>query len=101
MTSISNKRTREQSPTPTKRFKKTPKRVCEDTDDVLQEAIHQLRALSSSQDMCDANSDFGNVVANDMRQMSNENKIYAQKIITEILFWGKLGKLSSSTMIVE
>ncbi|XP_066951681.1 uncharacterized protein [Macrobrachium rosenbergii] len=73
--------------------------VINESHEVLQEALHQLRTLSRSED--DNESDFGNVVANDLRQMSNENKIYAQKLISDVLFLGKLGRLSPSSMIVE
>lgn len=86
--------------TPSTSGKRSSKPVSDDTNSIVQEAFQQLKALSSSNDN-DGNSDFGNVVANDLRQMSNENKIYAQKLINDILFRGKLGKLPSSTMIVE
>lgn len=97
-------------PTSTRKRKRTPnknistrgtKRECEDSDAVLQEAVQQLRAMSSSEEITDVYSDFGNVVAHDLRQMSQESRIYAQRFINEILFWGKLGRLSPSTMIVE
>ncbi|XP_064081990.1 uncharacterized protein LOC135198365 [Macrobrachium nipponense] len=77
------------------------KRPCVITEshEVLQEALHQLRTLSRPED--DNESDFGNVVANDLRQMSNRSKICAQKLISDVLFLGKLGRLSPSSMVVE
>lgn len=87
---------------PTKNISnKRTKRECEDADTVFQEAVRQLRALSSAEEITDVYSDYGNIVAHDLRQMSEESRIYAQKFINEILFLGKLGKLSASTMIVE
>ncbi|KAG7165314.1 putative Alcohol dehydrogenase transcription factor Myb/SANT-like-containing protein 7 [Homarus americanus] len=92
--------TREPSPTPST-SKQPTKRVSDDADNVLKEAIHHLQSLSSSENIInDADSDFGQVVANDLRQMSGENKIHAQKLIYEILYLGKLGRLSSSTTIM-
>lgn len=96
----SKKRLYERSHTPSTSHRRTPKRV-QETDNVLHEVIVTMRALSSTQEISDACSDFGNVVADSMRQMSEEQQIFAQKHITDILFLGRLGKLSSSTKIVE
>lgn len=93
--------TRRRTPTPKNIGTRGIKRVCEDADTALQEAVQQLRALSSAEQINDVYSDFGNVVAHDLRQMSEESRIYAHRYINEILFLGKLGKLSASTMIVE
>lgn len=68
---------------------------------MLQEAVQQLRAMSSAEETTDVYSDFGNVVAHDLRQMSEESRIYAQRFISEVLFLGKVGRLSASTMVVE
>ena len=68
---------------------------------MLQEAVQQLRAMSAAEEITDVYSDFGNVVTHDLRQMSEESKIYAQRFLDEILFWGKVGKLSASTMVLE
>lgn len=101
LTTIEHTSTRKRTRTPNKNMNKRVKRVCEDTDTFLQEAVQQLRALSSAEEITDVYSDFGNVVAHDLRQMSEDSRVYAQRYITEILFLGKLGKLSASTMIVE
>ena len=69
---------------------------CDESDQVIHEALHQLRDLSSSKD--DAAIDFAAVVANDLHLMSPNN---AEKLISDILFLGKLGKLSSNTKIIE
>ncbi|XP_064078399.1 uncharacterized protein LOC135195826 isoform X2 [Macrobrachium nipponense] len=70
--------------------------------EVLQEALHQLRNFSRPEESeNDDESDFGRVVTNDLRKMNEENKVHAQKLISEVLYIGKLGKLSSSMMIVE
>lgn len=102
MTRTEHTSARKRTPTPKKDIStRGTKRVCEDADTALQEAVQQLRALSSAEEITDVYSDFGNVVAHDLRQMSEESRIYAQRYINEILFLGKLGKLSASTMIVE
>ncbi|XP_064120389.1 uncharacterized protein LOC135225046 [Macrobrachium nipponense] len=82
--------------------KRGRKRVCNETDNVLQEALRQLRELSppSTEDR-NMEADFANVVANDLSQMSNESKMYAQKLISDVLFLGKIGKLSLSTKIID
>lgn len=72
---------------------------CDESDQVIHEALHQLRDLSSSRE--DAATDFAAVVANDLHLMSPNSKIYAEKLISDILFLGKLGKLSSDTKIIE
>lgn len=68
---------------------------------MLQEALYQLKELSGSEkeDSSDESA-FGGVVANDLRKMNEENKIHAQKLISEVLFLGKLGKLSFSSKVV-
>lgn len=68
---------------------------------VLQEALHQLKQLSRSEkEDSDEETAFGDVVANDLRKMNEENRIHAQKLISEVLYLGKLGKLTFSTMVV-
>ena len=67
---------------------------------MLQEALHQLKRLSQSEEDNDNDGAFGGGVTNDLRKMNEENKIIAQKLISEMLFLGKLGKLSFSSMIV-
>lgn len=102
LTTTEHTSTRKRTPTTKKNIgTRGTKRVCEDADTALQEAVQQLRALSSAEEITDVYSDFGNVVAHDLRQMSEESRIYAQRYINEILFLGKLGKLSASTMIVS
>lgn len=54
----------------------------------------------------DTNSDdemgaFSVVIANDLRHMSVENRVYAQKLINDILFLGKVGKISATTKILD
>ncbi len=44
---------------------------------------------------------FGTVVANNLKEMNSENQIHAQKLIQDVIFLGRLGRLSSSTKIVE
>ncbi|KAG7177287.1 hypothetical protein Hamer_G000579 [Homarus americanus] len=98
--SAAESNTREPSPTPST-SKRSTKRVSDDAENILKEALHHLQSLSSSENIInDADSDFGQVVANDLRQMSGENNIHAQKLIYEILYLGKLGRLSSSTTIM-
>lgn len=63
--------------------------------------LKKLRVLSSAEENNDVYSDFGNIVAHDFRQMSEESRMYAQRYINEILLLGKFGKLSASTMIGE
>ncbi|KAK3882125.1 hypothetical protein Pcinc_013480 [Petrolisthes cinctipes] len=100
MTGTSNRHVRHPCPTQSASSKRgAKKRVCDETDNVLQEALHQLRELSSSTEVSNTNMAFATVVANDLSQMSDDNKIYAQKLISDILFMGKLGMLSSSTKI--
>lgn len=102
MTTTEHTSTRQRKPIPTKNIsKKGTKRECEDADTVFQEAVRQLRAMSSAEEITDVYSDYGNIVAHDLRQMSEESRIYAQRFINEILFLDKLGKLSASSMIVE
>ncbi|KAK3883288.1 hypothetical protein Pcinc_002881 [Petrolisthes cinctipes] len=75
--------------------------ITDERREVLQEALHQLQRLSQSEEDNDNDGAFGGVVTNDLRQMNEQNKIIAQKLISEVLFLGKLGKLSFSSMIVE
>ncbi|XP_064121204.1 uncharacterized protein LOC135225741 [Macrobrachium nipponense] len=64
--------------------------------EVLQEALHQLRNLSQSEEGDnDDQSDFGSVVTSDLLKMNEENKVLAEKLISQVLYIGKLGKLSS------
>lgn len=73
----------------------------DDSDNVMRAALYQLRAMSSLQDKSDECTAFGHVVANDLRQMTRENRLYAQKVIYDVLFLGKLGKLSSLTKVTQ
>lgn len=57
-------------------------RVSDDSDKVIEQALQQLNALPSTHDCED---DFGNVVANGLRQMHGDNKIYAEKLIYDVL----------------
>ena len=51
---------------------------CDDSDEVIiHEALNQLRELSSKEE--DAYISFGSVVANDLRLMSPNSRIYAKK----------------------
>lgn len=72
-------------------------RVSDDTDKVIEQALQQLNALPSTH-ACE--DDFGNV-ANGLRQMHGDNKIYAKKLIHVVICMGKLGKLTSSTKLTE
>ena len=68
---------------------------------VLQEVLHQLKELSrSEEEVSDEESAFGDVIAIDLRKMNEENRINAQKLISEVLYLGKLGKLTFSTRVV-
>lgn len=67
---------------------------------MLQEALHQLKELSRSEKDSDEESAFGDVVTNDLRKMNEENRIHAQKLISEVLYLGKLGKLTFSSKVV-
>ena len=49
------------------------KRMREDADDVIREALHQLKELSSTQDTAD-DCTFATVVANDLRQLTGKPK---------------------------
>lgn len=71
----------------------------DDTDSVLDEALKQLRNMSPERG--DENSDFGRVVDNDLGHMSKESRLYAQKLISDILYRGKAGKLTLSTAIMD
>ncbi|KAK4287149.1 hypothetical protein Pmani_039775 [Petrolisthes manimaculis] len=79
------------------------KGMCKDVDvnDAMLAALNQLSVLSSKLDCSDECSAFGNVVANDLRLMTGENRLYAQKLIYDVLFLGKIGKLSSATKVKE
>ena len=69
---------------------------------MLQKALHQLKQLfRSEKEEGDDDSYFGGVVTNNLRKMNEENKIHAQKLISEVLHLGKLGKLSFSSKVVE
>ncbi|XP_066970770.1 uncharacterized protein [Macrobrachium rosenbergii] len=98
----SNRHVPDPRPTQSARSKKRgKKRVCDETDNALRRALRQVRELSSSDEERNTETDFANVVENDLSQMSDENKTYAQKLISDILFLGKMGKLSSSYKIIE
>ncbi|XP_066989136.1 uncharacterized protein [Macrobrachium rosenbergii] len=75
----------------------------DDRQEALQEALRQLTYLIARSEEADNDdeSDFGRVVTNDLRKMNEENKVHAQKLISEVLYIGKLGKLSSSAVIIE
>ena len=60
-----------------------------------------MRELSSTQDTADECTDFAKVISNDLRQVTGETRILAQKLIYDVLFLAKVGKLSSSTMVKE
>ncbi|XP_064088006.1 uncharacterized protein LOC135202507 [Macrobrachium nipponense] len=77
------------------------KRMRDDADDIMREALHQLRELSSTQDTADDCTAFSTVVANDLRQLKGETKIYAEKLIYDVLFLAKLCRLSSTSMVKE
>lgn len=81
--------------------KRSAKRTHDDADDVIREALQQMRELSSTQDTADEFTDFAKVVANDLRLLTGETKILAQKLIYDAIFLGKLGKLSTSSMVKE
>ncbi|XP_068215340.1 uncharacterized protein [Palaemon carinicauda] len=65
---------------------------------LLQEAYNELESLSQSENGFTA---FGTVVANNLNEMNCENQIYAKKLVLDVIFLGRLGRLSSSTKIVE
>ena len=67
---------------------------------MLQEALHQLKQVSQSEKDSDEGAAFADVVANDLRKMNEENRIHAQKLISEVLYLGKLGKLTFSSKVV-
>lgn len=96
--SVSESNTRGPTSTPAA-IKRPAKKGSDVADDVLREALHQLQSVSST-DVNDAEGDFGQVVSNELRQINGENKIHAQKLIYEILYLGKLGKLTSATHIM-
>lgn len=76
--------------------------LSDESYEVLQEAILRLKQQSRSEkEGSDDDPAFGCVVANDLRKMNEENKIHAQKLISDVLFLGKLGKLSFSSKVVE
>lgn len=64
----------------------------------MQKAYDELRSLSQTENVFSA---FGTVVENNLKEMNTENQIYAQKLVQDIIFLGRLGRLSSSTKIVE
>lgn len=88
------------SPTPST-TKRSAKRIRDDTDDVIREALHQLRELSSTQDTAQDCNAFANVVGNDLRQLTGETKILAEKLIYDVIFLAKLDRLSSSSVVKE
>lgn len=77
---------------------KIPKNRIIDETQLMQEAYNELKSLSQTEN---AFSAFGTVVANNLSEMNCENQIYAQKLINDVIFLGRLGRLSSSTKIVE
>ena len=81
--------------------KRSAKRTYDDADYVIREALQQMRELSSTQDTADEFTDFAKVIANDLRQLTGETKILAQKLIYDVIFLAKLGKLSTSSMVRE
>ena len=89
--------TREPRPTSSTPRKCRRKMPCDDSDEVIHEALNQLKELSSKEE--DGNASFGSVVANDPSLMSPNSRIYAKKLISDILFLGKLGNLSSATTV--
>ena len=80
---------------------RSDKRMREDADDVIREALRQLKGLASTQDTADDCTSFATVVANDLRQLTGETKIYAEKLIYDVLFLAKLGRLSSTSVVKE
>ncbi|XP_045115994.1 uncharacterized protein LOC123507302 [Portunus trituberculatus] len=75
--------------------------LTDERHEVLQEALHQLKELSRSEkEDSNEESAFGDVVTNDLRKMNEENRIHAQKLISEVLYLGKLGKLTFSSKVV-
>ncbi|XP_064117767.1 uncharacterized protein LOC135223193 [Macrobrachium nipponense] len=56
----------------------------EERHEVLHEALNHLKQLSQSE-IEEDESAFGQVVSNDLRKMDEDNKICAQKIISEVL----------------
>ena len=74
--------------------KKTKKKAPE--EDLLAIACNTLKN-SSNTDKYDI---FGQHVASAMRDMSREQQIYAEKIISDVLFEGRLGKLSRNARLV-
>ncbi|XP_064077252.1 uncharacterized protein LOC135194952 [Macrobrachium nipponense] len=75
------------------------KRMRDDEDDVMGEALQQLKELSSTQDTTDDCTAFATVVANDLRQLKGETNIYGEKLIYDVLFLAKLCRLSSTSMV--
>ncbi|XP_063868894.1 uncharacterized protein LOC135104973 [Scylla paramamosain] len=74
--------------------------LTDERHEVLEEALHQLKELSRSEKDSDEESAFGDVVTNDLRKMNVENRIHAQKLISEVLYLGKLGKLTFTSKVV-
>ncbi|KAK3883664.1 hypothetical protein Pcinc_012043 [Petrolisthes cinctipes] len=96
---MDNTRLREHSPVPSTIQRPTKRaRVPDDTDKVIEQSLGQLNALSSTHDSDD---DFGTVVAHGLRHMHGDTKIYAEKLINDVLFMGKLGKITASTKLTE
>ncbi|XP_076037095.1 uncharacterized protein LOC143022656 [Oratosquilla oratoria] len=77
---------------------KMPRKTIIDETQLMQKAYDELKTLSQTENVFSA---FGTVVANNLKEMNSENQIYAQKLVQDIIFLGRLGRLSSSTKIVE
>lgn len=77
---------------------KTQRKNNIDEMQLLQEAYNELKSCSQNEN---AFSAVGSVVSNNLKEMNSENQIYAQKLINDIIFLGRLGRLTSSSSVVE
>ena len=74
-------------------MKKAAKKRKGQDEDILAMACQTLKS-SKDQDRHDT---FGKNVANRLRQMTTEQQIFAEKIISDVLFEGRLGNLNRMT----
>ncbi|KAK3800659.1 hypothetical protein RRG08_003066 [Elysia crispata] len=74
---------------PRREAKKTNNKRQTPDNDILTLACKTLQSANAE----DGHDIFGQNVANKLRQMTNEQQIFAEKIISDVLFEGRLGNL--------
>ena len=81
------------APTPDERPSKKNKKT-DNIDDVLRAALRKISTPS------DLDADFGRVVANELRQMNDDQKKIAKKLIYDALYLGSTATLNKDHQIL-